>query len=233
MSSTSETRVWRDEVLAIFKKEVLSEFRGKTGLSTGVVFSLSTIVTVALALFNKNPNKMDLQDVCASLVWIILLFASLLTLPRSFLVEEEQGTGDLLRLLARPHAVFWGKVIFNLIQMWLLCLLVAVLFIGLTGIVVTEPLVLAACLFSGGASLVGAVTLCGAIASRAANRAALAGAISIPLVLFPTQWGVSGLREAFGSVVATGGNTAAIGLTAYALLSLGIGPWIYAAVWKQ
>ncbi len=224
---------WSREIGAMFRKEAQAEFRTRTGAVTSGVFSLSTIVTVALALFNKNPNEGDLRDVSASLLWIVLLFASLLSLPRSFLAEEEQGTADLLRLTARPHAVFWGKVLFNLVQIWLLCATVGVLFLALTGLHVELPGLFVASLVGGGAAIACAVTLCGAIASHAANRAALAGAIAIPLVLFPAEWGISSLRTSLGIGEPLPGILAAVGLMAYACISLAIGPWIYAATWKS
>jgi len=40
------------------------------------------------------------------LISVALLFAAIVALPRTVLVEEEQGTGDLLRLLAKPEDVF-------------------------------------------------------------------------------------------------------------------------------
>jgi len=224
---------WASEIGAMFRKEALSELRTRTGAVTSGVFALATIVTVSLALFNKNPNQGDLPDVCASLIWIVLLFASLLSLPRSFLAEEEHGTADLLRLMARPHAVFWGKVLFNLVQMGLLCVAVSILFVILTSLRVSHPLLFAASLLAGGAAIAVAVTLCGAIASHAANRAALAGAIAIPLVLFPAEWGISSLRAALGVGSTQAGIYASLGLMAYACISLAWGPWIYAAIWKS
>jgi heme exporter protein B len=228
MSST-----WASEISAVLSKEARLELRSKTGIVTSGVFALATIVTVSLALYNKDPNNGPLPDVSASLVWIILLFAALLSLPRTFLAEEEQGTADLLRLVARPHAVFWGKVLFNLIQIWLLALVVCVLYFALTGLHATSLGLLVAALLAGGTALASAVTLCGAVASHAANRAALAGAIAIPLVLFPTEWGVSGLRAAVGVGSLQTGVMATVGLFGYAALSLLIGPWIYAAIWKS
>lgn len=224
---------WTAEVLAIFSKEVKSELRGKTGIATASVFALATVVTIALALYNKNPNQLDLQEVCAALIWVVILFAGLLTLPRSFLHEEEQRTSDLLRLMARPHAVFWGKALFNLLQMWAIAAVVTCLFVILTGISVVSFPLLISCVLAGSSAMVGAVTLCGAIASRASNRAALAATIAVPLVLIPTQWGVTGLRVAFGSIMAFGGLNSVVGLFAYATLSIGLGPWIYAAIWKS
>jgi heme exporter protein B len=224
---------WTSETLAIFLKEARTEIRGKTGIATAAVFSLSTVVTIALALYNKDVNQSALQDVCASLIWVVILFTSILTLPRTFLGEEERRTGDLLRLVARPHAVFWGKALFNLAQMWLICAFVSFLFIAITGIHIADYKLLVGCLIFGSASVVGAVTLCGAIAAEAQNRSAMAATIALPLVLIPTQWGVAGLRAAFGSIITNGGQGAAVGLFFYALLSFGLGPWIYAAIWKN
>lgn len=223
---------WTSEIGAVFEKEAKTELRTRTGLVTSGVFALATIVTVSLALYNKNPNDGQLRDISASLVWVILLFSCLLTLPRSFLAEEELGTADLLRLTARPHAVYWGKMLFNVVQTWLLALFVGLLFFFLTGLHVLWPGILVGSLVSGGAALAGTVTFCGAVAAQATNRAALAGAIAIPLVLVPTEWGVSSLRAAVGVGAPGPGAAAVAGLSAYAVLCLILGPWVYALVWK-
>jgi len=223
---------WSSEIRAILWKEFAGELRSRTGIVTGGLFSFATIVTVATALYNKDANQSELRDVCASQIWTIILFAAILTLPRTFLAEEDQGTSDLLRLTARPHAIFWGKAIFNLIQIAVLCAIVAVLYVGLTGLRVPHVLLFAGTLLAGGAAITGVVTSCGAIASRAANRTLLAGAISLPLVIGPCQWGVTGLRSAMGGGFPQDGWMAVVGLSAYALLTLIVAPWIYATIWK-
>ncbi len=231
---------WTPEVLAVLRKEAATEWRSKTGLITGCLYGVATVLAVAFAFFNKDPNRQDetfrdfpMKDLCASLVWSILLFSSLLSLPRAFLAEEENGTADLLRLMARPHAVFWGKTIFNLLQTWVGGLLLGTLFVLFVRLEVKEPLLFAACLLSGGAAVAGAVTLCGAIVAQAANRAALAGAVSIPLLLPLLQWGVTGMQAAFGTHPLQNGWNAAGGMAAYSVLAVVVGPYIYAAVWKS
>lgn len=231
---------WTREVLAVLRKEAASELRTKTGLATGGLYGFATVVTVAFALFNKNPNRIDaamhdapMKDMCASLVWSIVLFTSLLSLPRAFLAEEENGTGDLLRLMARPHAVFWGKALFNVLQTWTGGILLGLMFVAFTGLQVADWPTFFVCLLGGGAAIAGAVTLCGAIAAQAAHRAALAGAIAIPLLLPLLQQGVVAMKGAFGTGLAGAGLPAALGMCAYAVLTLIVGPWIYAAVWKS
>src|SRR4051794_37721914 len=101
---------WRVEIGAVFRKEWLNESRTRSGLISSLLFSVVAVVAIALATFGKTPDP----TIAAGLLWVTLLFSSILALPRSFIGEEETGTADLLRLLARPHVVFWGKALFNL-----------------------------------------------------------------------------------------------------------------------
>ena len=231
---------WSPEILAVLRKEWATEWRTKTGLMTGGLYGLATVLTMVFALYDKNVNRFDmgaadhpLKAVCASLVWSVLLFASLLSLPRAFLAEEENGTADLLRLMARPHAVFWGKMLFNLLQTWVGGLFLGTAFVLGVGLEVDHPLLFVACLLGGGAAIAGAVTLCGAIVAQAVNRAALAGAVAIPLLIPLLQWGVVGMKAAFGVERLGTGISAAAGMACYAVVVIVLGPAIYAAVWKS
>jgi len=231
---------WKAEVLAVFRKEASTEWRTKTGLMTSGLYGLCTVLAIAFAFLSKDPNRFDesagdhpFKDVCASLVWSILLFSSLLSLPRAFLAEEENGTADLLRLMARPHAVFWGKMLFNVLQTWVAGIILSILFVGLVRLEVPHPVLFAACIFGGGAAIAGAVTLSGAIVAQANNRAALAGGIAIPLIIPLLQWGVKGLQAAMGTEQFQNGTSSAMGMACYAVASIVIGPYIYAAVWKS
>jgi len=219
---------WRTEIGAVLRKELITEFRTKNGLLTSGLFGFVTVVTLNLAMFSVSKNA----DMAAGLYWVAVLFASILALPRTFLVEEDQGTGDLLRLIAQPHSVFWGKALFNL-------LLILAIGLGLSGLFVTlmETKVVYAGLFFGSivtgcASLAGAVTLCGALVARAANRFALAAAVSAPLLLSILSFGVSTMRTALGAG-GTNGWTLVMGAFCYAVVLFAIGPWIFAAVWKK
>jgi heme exporter protein B len=192
-----------------------------------------TVVTISLATYNQTIDK----SLAAALLWIAILFAAILSLPRTFIAEEEHGTADLLRLMARPHAVFWGKALFNVVQAWITGAILSFLFFGFTHAPMKVPWLYLVCLISGCASVAGGVTLCGAFVARAANRYALAGAIAVPLLLPLVTLGVTGVRVAIGpfetDLVLLGGERAAFGLIAYAIITLVIGPPLYAAVWKS
>ncbi len=210
-------------------KEWQSEMRSQSGLVTGVLFSVVTVYAISFATLSEKLHG----TVVAGLLWVALLFSSSASLPRIFLAEEEQGTAELLRMVGRPHAVFWGKSLFNCLQSVVTGILLCVLYLGFTSKSVTVPWLLAVCLIAGCLSLAGAVTLCGAIASQASNRAVLSAAIAVPLLLPLVSLGVSGVRVALGDGAASEGNGAAIGLIGYACATLATGPWIFAAVWKS
>jgi heme exporter protein B len=187
------------------------------------------VVTLAFASFGTRVEA----QIAAGLLWAGLLFSAVVSLPRTFLLEEEQGTGDLLRLLARPHAVFWGKALFNLAQMLGIACLLSVLFIVLVGPSPASPALYVGALLCGSAGLAGAVTFCGALVAQAEHRAALAGAVSLPILL-PLIWlGVASTKVALTGSMMAQGIQGMMGLAAYAAITLAAGPYVFAAVWKS
>jgi heme exporter protein B len=204
---------WSREIKAIFRKEFESEIRTRSGLATVALFSLAAVVAIAFAAFNVRLSG----SLASGLLWVTLLFTAAVALPRAFVVEEEQGTGDLLRLIARPEAVFWGKALYNLGLMLVTGAVLSILFFTLVGMGVENLGLYAICLVGSCASLAGAVTLCGALVAQAAGRGALAGAIAIPLLLPLVALGVAGMRVALGEGMLRGGQD----------------PALFAAVWKS
>lgn len=223
------TSGWRREILAVMRKEFVGELRNKSGLLTAGLFSVVSVVGIAYSTMNERLAP----TTASGLFWVTLLFSAMIALPRTFTAEEEQGTGDLLRLMARPHAVFWGKALFNLIQMLATSFLLAFLFIWLARLNVRIPWLFFVALFGSCAALAGGVTLSGALVAQAANRAALAGAVALPLLLPIAAWGVSALRVSLGEGFGASGVAAGVGLCCYGLVSLAVGPYLFAAVWKS
>lgn len=217
------------EVFAVFRKEAQGEFRGRSGLVTAGLFGLVAVVAVS---FGTSAQRLE-PTVAAGLLWVTLMFAAVIALPRALTLEEEQGTGDLLRVLARPSSVYWGKVSFNLAQTWATQAALTGLFLIFVGVGVTSWPLMVVSLIGGGAAVAGAVTLCGALVAHAQHRTILAGAISLPLLLPLVAIAVGATRVAFGGGLWTQGWMAAAGLGCYALATLAIGPLLFAAVWRQ
>ncbi len=231
MNSNSSERPpgWIQDVLAVLRKEATSEMRQKSGLLTAALFGVVAVIAMAFASFGFKLSS----GLASGLVWVTLLFVSVVAIPRVFLLEEEQGTGDLLRLCARPHSVFWGKGLFALVQLLAGAALTSVLFFGLTGVPLYHVGIYALGLAGGSVALAGTVTFCSALAAQAANRAILAGAISLILLLPLIAMAVLATRTALEPQGVRGGLEAVLGLWSYGLAVWAICPHLFAAVWKR
>ncbi|MBA3726679.1 MAG: heme exporter protein CcmB [Armatimonadetes bacterium] len=218
---------WAAETGAVFRKEVLGELRGRHGLFTSLLFSVMTVAALGMASARTAPEP----TLAAGMLWIALLFAAITGLARTFILEEEQGTGDLLRLWAKPGPVFWGKLLYNFVLVLFVAVLVVPLFSLFVGIrPVNLPLALAG-VVTGSAGLAAAISVCGAFVSRSSSRGALAGVISIPVLLPVIFLGVGAMRIAFGDA-GTSGWISVAGLAGIAMAFFALGPYLFAAVWN-
>lgn len=217
------------ETKAVFAKEAQAELRSRSGLFTIGLFCLGAVVSMALAAFNIKLNG----SLVAGMLWTTLLFAAVVGLPRAMIIEEEQGTGDLLRLVARPEAVYYGKLAYNTALMLVTGLLVGTLFTVLVGVPVANVPLFIAAIAGGCCGLAGTVTLCGALVAQGANRSTVSGAIGIPLLLPMAVIGVSALRGSLDPMFADSAARSLGGLLGYALLTVVSGAPIFAATWKR
>lgn len=227
VATQETTDSWSSEIGAVFRKEIQSELRSKSGLITSGLFGIVSVVAIAFATQSVKVTP----TMAAGLFWITLLFSSMIALPRAFTVEEELGTGDLLRLMARPHSVFWGKVLFNLVLVVVTAAVLGTLFLMLAQVPVVNLGVFLLSMIGACLSLAGSVTLSGALVAQASNRNALAAAIALPLLVPLTVIGVGALKVAFGDPSSMGMLTA-FGLLCYGVISVAIGPYLFAVVWK-
>lgn len=220
---------WGNEIRAVIRKELCTEMRNKSATFTAVMLSVTTVFTLAFAFYGRQLTG----DGAAGMLWAALLFAGVGTLTRAFIAEEEQGTGDLLRMWARPHAVYWGKAIFAFGQMALTGFLVAALFLLLTGVGVATPLMLFVSLLGGAAALSGTVTLVSAMIARGSNRGTLAGVVALPLLLPLIALGVTAGRSAFEGLATSSGWAGTAGVWLYTLLVFATAPYQFAAIWRE
>ncbi len=217
------------QVLAVTQKEFISEIRSPSGVMTSALFGTVAVVAISLTTADVSIEP----TISAGLLWVVLLFAGVIAMPRAFLQEEEQGTGDLLRLIGEPEAIFWGKGLFNGILMLTVGLVIAAMFLVLTGQPVVHPGDFLLGLVGGCASIAGAVTLCSAIAARSANATTLTAAIALPMLLFLVSLGTTGMRSAFGADHSGRGLMVNMALVAYAIGTYAIGSMIFPRVWKR
>jgi heme exporter protein B len=148
------------------------------------MFAATTLIAVSFSIGSFRIGETERPFLYAVLLWIILVFSALSGLSRSFVKEEEAGTMDVLRLSARPQAVFLGKLFFNLTLLAALEVVIVPSFILIMEYNVAFPGFFVAMVISAGLGLGAGTTIVAAMIARASARGALFAALSFPL-LFP------------------------------------------------
>jgi heme exporter protein B len=165
--------------LAVFDKDLRSEFRTKYALNAIILFAVTTLTVVSFSVgqFGLTP------EILASLYWIIIFFSAMSGLARVFVREEEAGTVAALKLSAAPTVVYLGKLGFNVVLMGILEIVVFPLFVVMMGLRVENYVLFFAVLVLGSAGLAALSTIIAAIVAKANVKGALFTILSFPPLL--------------------------------------------------
>lgn len=217
---------WAREVLAVWRKDLLQEWRLRQGLIASALMGVVTVVAVGFASLGAPLS----EGLTAGLFWVALLFGMFPALARGFIVEEEAGTADLLRVGARPSAVFWGKWLFHFTLYGVLTLILVPLY-ALVVVPLKGHLGGWLALWAlGGFCLVSVLTLCGALVARTATRGALLAVLTFPLLLPLLLILIGGTKTALGGQFPTDSLQGVFGYT----LTLSAGAsWVFERVWAD
>jgi heme exporter protein B len=168
------------QISAVFMKDLRAELRSQYAINAILAFVGSSIL---LIVFSLNAGNLSPQAQ-SGILWIIILFAALLSLSRSFVAETDQHTFALLRLHGSAGAVYGGKLIYNFVFTLIVNIVTFLLYFFLLGLRPAGfgPLIIV--LILGSAGLAGIATMLAAIVSQADRRGAVFSVLSVPL-LFP------------------------------------------------
>lgn len=166
-------------VIAIFMKDFQLELRSRYAFNTVLTFVASATMVM---LFSLDTALLD-ASLYSGLLWIIILFAALSSLARSFVMETDQQTFDLLRLNSPGLPVYVGKLLFNFCFTFAVSLLTALLFAILTGSFQGSALLLVLLLLLGSLGFSSVSTLMASLVSRASQKGAIFSVLCLPLLL--------------------------------------------------
>ncbi|WP_316813297.1 heme exporter protein CcmB [Pedobacter heparinus] len=164
------------QVKHLIKKELLLEWRSKYALNGVLLYVVSTVFVCFLSFVSIDKITWN------ALFWIIMLFASINAVSKSFL-QESRGRQLYIYTIASPIALIISKTIYNVLLMLLLTV-IALCFYMLVFTYVPEDLpmyFLAAIL--GSLSFSTIFTMVSAIASKAGNGGMLMAILSFPVII--------------------------------------------------
>jgi heme exporter protein B len=194
---------WLAEALAVAGKDLRTELRTRVALNALGLFALTVLAAVSYTVGPYRIAAADRPFLLAVLLWIVIFFAALAGLDRSFVKEEESHTAPLLRLAASPAAVWFGKLLFNLVLIYALTAMLVPLFCILMGYRIVLLPAFLALLLLGGYTLAVVTTIIAAIIARALTRGALFSVLSLPLLLPLLIFLIQGTAAAADGTAAT------------------------------
>jgi len=162
---------------AVFAKDVRSEMKTRYGIGSVALFAVTSLVVASFAV---SPYALE-ADTQSAFLWIVLFFSAMSGLSRSFVKEEETRTSIALRLSAKPLAVYFGKLLFNLALMFAVELIVVPLFLVFLDISLAAPAAFVASVALGTLCLSASSTIVAAIISKANSKGTLFAVLSFPV----------------------------------------------------
>lgn len=165
------------EIKALIYKDLLLEFKQRYAINGILLYVVSTIFVCYLA-FSDGIDP----DTWNALFWIIMLFAAVNAVSKSF-VQEHSGRQLYYYTVAKPQSIIISKILYNSLLMIILSIISLVIFIALMGNIIENMNLFALFLFLSSIGFSAVLTMISAIASRTNNNFALMAILSFPLML--------------------------------------------------
>lgn len=165
---------------SLFKKDLSSELRTRYAINALAMF---IIVAISVILFSIGNEKIN-ENLTAGLFWVVIFFTAMSGLARAFVSEEERGTALTLQLVAPPVIIFSGKLIFNIILVFAMNAVIALLYGALfEDFVVQNFSLFLATFVLGNIGLAVSSTIIAAIIAKAGAKGTLYPVLSFPILL--------------------------------------------------
>lgn len=165
---------------ALYRKDINSELRTRYAVNSLAMF---IIVAISVILFSIGNEKIT-QNLTAGLFWVVIFFSAMSGLARAFVSEEERGTSLTLHLIAAPSTIFSGKLLFNIILVFCMNTIIALLYGTLFSSFIIQNFALFLTSFVlGNLGLAISSTIIAAIISKAGAKGTLYPVLSFPILL--------------------------------------------------
>lgn len=166
-----------NNIIFLIKKEAQLEFRQKYAIGGILLYVISTTFVCYLSF----RSIVDIPTWNA-LYWIIVLFASVNAIAKSF---TQESVGKLLYLytLTNPRAIVISKIIYNSGLLIVLTLATTLFYSLFLGNVIGDLAQFIIVAIAGSMGLASVLTLVSAIAAKTNNNVSLMAILSFPIIL--------------------------------------------------
>lgn len=218
------------KVWAIAAKDVRAELRAKEVFTTMAAFGILAVIIFGLAFDLRVP---DAAMVAPGVLWVVVLFAGVLGLHRSFGAEVDRGS--LAALLLAPYdrsAIYFGKLLANLLFMLLTEAMILPVILVIFDVSLFQPWIIAG-LVLGTVGYVGVGTLFAALTASTRARETM-----LPILLLPVMIPIFVAGVALTAKVLDGGSFADVRhwlllLVVYDVMFVTVAYLIFDLIWED
>ncbi len=164
------------QVVYLIRKEAVLEWRSKYALNGILLYVVSTVFVCYQAFKQIDPITWN------ALFWIILLFASVNAVTKSF-VQESPGRQLYYYTLVSAQAVILSKIIYNVLLLLLLSIVAFVVYSIIFKNVLGDPMLYLVAVLLGASGFASLFTMVSAISAKAGNNGTLMAILSFPVII--------------------------------------------------
>lgn len=168
-------------IAAIVKKDILMEVRTKQVINAALVFAVLFVVVFSFTM--EIGSNME-QKLSGGIFWVSVAFAGILSFNKTIGSETDNGSFEALMLApVDKSAVFFGKVISNMLFLFLVEVILIPLFLVFYNVfIISHPLMAAVIILSTYAySLIG--TLFSIISVRTSSKEIMMPVLFLPFMV--------------------------------------------------
>ena len=164
------------QIKFLLKKEILLEWRSKYALNGILLYVISTVFVCYLSFKTTPPLVWN------ALFWIILLFAAINAIAKSFM-QESKGRLLYYYQIASPQAIILAKIIYNILLMVSMATIALAFYSIVFENQVGDIWLYFIAVLIGAISFSTVFTMISAIASKANNNNTLMAILSFPVII--------------------------------------------------
>jgi len=165
------------EVETLVHKDLILEWRSKHAINSIILYVVSTVFVCYQAFKTVDDTLM-----WNALFWIILLFASINAISRSF-VQESQYRLLYYYAITSPKAIILSKIIYNTLLMILLSVIAYVTYSLIFKNPVGDPLLYFVAVLLGSISFATVFTMVSGISSKTGNNSTIMAILAFPVII--------------------------------------------------
>jgi len=164
------------QVKTLVYKDIILEWRSKYAINGILLYVVSTVFVCYQAFQSVDTFVWN------ALFWIIMLFASVNAISRSF-VQESQSRQLYYYTLISPQAIILSKIIYNTLIMILLSLIAYTAYSITFSNPVGDPILYTTAVILGSMSFSSVFTMVSGISAKAGNNSTLMAILSFPVII--------------------------------------------------